>query len=133
MKQKLTAIKPEIDDLAEALGLEKAKARIEELEKETLKAGFWDDAQTSQKILRESSGLKAKVENYNKLLGFYEDALTIIEIALEEQNEDYFEEANQIAQKTFTELEAQKLSTLLSGEYDANNAILTFHAGAGGT
>ncbi len=133
LKLKLTGIKPEIDDLAEALGLEKAKARIEELEKETLKAGFWDDAQTSQKILRESSGLKAKVENYSKLLGFYEDALTIIEIALEEQNEDYFEEANQTAQKTFTELEAQKLSTLLSGEYDGNNAILTFHAGAGGT
>lgn len=122
-----------LKDLAEALSLDATKAEIAKLEEQTAVGNFWDDIENSQKVLQRISQLKNKVGKYEKLHSDYEDTLVMIELANEEEDESLFDECRQSVDSVKAELEAQTLSTLLSGEYDAKNAILTFHAGAGGT
>lgn len=124
---------PDIEDLADALGLKACESEIEQLEYKASEPGFWDDTENSQKILQRTGSLKNKVNNYNQLVSDYEDTLALIEIGNEEEDESLLEEATAEYEKIKTNLEAQRLSTLLTGEYDKNNAILTFHAGSGGT
>ncbi len=106
---------------------------IKKLEEESAKPDFWDDMENSQKVLQKTKQLKDKVERYNTLKGAWEDALTLIEIADEENDESMLPEVKKAVEEVEKELEAITLETLLSGQYDKNNAIMTFHAGAGGT
>ena len=122
-----------LKDLADALGLEKMKKEITELDAKTAENGFWDDVKGSQVVLKRQSALKNKVNAYEKLKQDYDDALVMIELANEEEDESLVEECEESVQKIENDLETMTLSTLLSGEYDSKNAILTFHAGAGGT
>ena len=133
LKLKLEAKKPEIDDLASALGLAGMKKEIEQLENRAAEPGFWDDMETSQKILQKTANLKAKVEKYEKLVAQYEDTLALIELGDEAEDLSLIEEAEAEIEDIEKNLERQRLETLLTGEYDKNNAILTFHAGSGGT
>ena len=133
LRLKLEAKKPEIDDLASALGLNGMKKEIEQLENRAAEPGFWDDMETSQKILQKTANLKAKVEKYEKLVAQYEDALALIELGDEAEDLSLIEEAEAEIEDIEKNLERQRLETLLTGEYDKNNAILTFHAGSGGT
>ena len=110
-----------------------AQKQIDELEKETMVEGFWDDLEKSQKILKKSKALKNKVESYESLKNDYGDTLTMIEMAIEEDDDSVYAELNDSAEKIKKRLETLTLETLLSGPYDKNNAILTLHAGAGGT
>ena len=129
----LIGLEQEITNLAGALGIDRLKRQLEELEARTAAPEFWNDPENSQKVLQQTGQLKNKLTAYQNLVSLYEDTLTMVELALEEKEVDEYpalkESADQIAEK----LEEQKLSTLLTGEYDAKNAILTFHAGAGGT
>ena len=132
-KSKLNAAKPGLDGLGRALKLDDARAEIASLEAESAKEGFWNDVNNSQKVQKRLKQLQNKVAKYEKLCSQWEDLMTICEMALEENDDSMLDEL-----KTgFTEfegtLESMRLSTLLSGEYDANNAILTIHPGAGGT
>lgn len=129
----LEGLEPEIKDLAEALGLDSMANEAEELDMKASEPGFWDDAQRSQKILQRSSYLKNKIAAYEKLKASYEDALALVELANEENDFSLLPEAQSELEKVRSDLEQQRLSTLLTGEYDQKNAILTFHAGAGGT
>ena len=122
-----------LNDLADALGLEKMKKEIEELDAKTAENGFWDDIKGSQVVLKRQSYLKNKVNAYEKLKQDYDDALVMIELANEEEDESLVKECEENVQKIENDLESMTLSTLLSGEYDSKNAILTFHAGSGGT
>ena len=133
LRLKLESRRPELKELSEALGIAQMKIEIEELEHKAAEPGFWDDMQNSQKILQRTSGLKGKLEAYEKLCGDYEDALALIELANEEGDLSLLPEAEENVKTVIEEMESQKLSTLLTGEYDASPAILTFHAGAGGT
>lgn len=133
LKLKLEAMKPEIDDLASALGLDQMRKEIEQLENRAAEPGFWDDMDQSQKILQRTANLKAKVEKYEKLENRYEDAMALIELGDEAEDESLIEEAQQEIDGIRSDLDRQRLETLLTGEYDKNNAILTFHAGSGGT
>ncbi len=133
LKQRLGAIKPQVDDMADALGLDKLRAELVRLEEQAGEAGFWDDIAASSVILRRTSSIKNKIGSYEKLEANYDDAATLIEIAMEEEDESLYDETKASVDKLEAELENMKLATLLSGEYDSNNAILTFHAGAGGT
>ena len=94
---------------------------------------FWDDAKESAKVIKEVKGLKDTIETFSKLESLYEDIETLIEMGYEEEDESILEEVKE----SFTEFEKQlddmTVSTLLSDEYDKDNAILTIHAGAGGT
>lgn len=133
LKLNLEAMKPEIDDLASALGLGQMRSEIQQLENRAAEPGFWDDMDNSQKILQRTANLKAKVEKYEKLEARYEDALALIELGDEAEDESLIEEAQTELDGIRTEIDRQRLETLLTGEYDKNNAILTFHAGSGGT
>ena len=133
LKLNLEAMKPEIDDLASALGLGQMRSEIQQLENRAAEPGFWDDMDNSQKILQRTANLKAKVEKYEKLEARYEDALALIELGDEAEDESLIEEAQSELDGIRAEIDRQRLETLLTGEYDKNNAILTFHAGSGGT
>lgn len=124
---------PDIKDLSEALGMGAIKSEIEQLERRAAEPGFWDDMENSQKILQKTGSLKNKVEQYDRLVASYEDTHALIELANEEEDLSLLDEATAEYEKVKSSLEEQRLSTLLTGEYDKNNAILTFHAGAGGT
>ena len=130
---KLNNVKPKLDDLRLALDLDKAKIEIEELEKKAAEPEFWNDPTESQKVLQRTKQLKDKVANYGALYTMYEDVVTTIEMAEEMEDESLFPEVQEGFAAFEKELDRQTLSTLLSGEYDRNNAILSFHAGAGGT
>lgn len=133
LKLRLIGHEDELTNLAEALGLEKMKSEIASLEEQAAQDGFWDDIQNSQKILQRTSTLKNKVSSYEKLKSDYDDALVMIELADEEEDESLLEECVESVVNFEKTLDSQTLSTLLTGEYDSKNAILTFHAGAGGT
>ena len=132
-KLKLQAHEAELKALGEALGLEQLKTDIEQLEQRTAQPGFWDDQQKSGDILKQLSAKKAKIENFDSLNLLYDDTLTLIELANEEEDLSLLEEITTSIEEFEQKLSEATLSTLLTGEYDTKNAILTFHAGAGGT
>ena len=133
LRLELDGLEPEIRDLSEALGLKAMANEVAELDMKASEPGFWDDMEKSQKILQRSSMLKNKIESYEKLKAAYGDTMALIELADEEGDLSLLPEAQAELAKVKESLEAQRLSTLLQGEYDSKNAILTFHAGAGGT
>ena len=87
----------------------------------------------AQKVLQKLKGYKAIVEKYEKLCSNYEDVMTLIEMANEEEDVELAEEAQAEGQAFIDGYEEMRIATLLDGNYDANNAILSLHAGAGGT
>ncbi len=89
--------------------------------------------ENSQKVLQKTKQLKDKVERYNALQGGWEDALVLIDLANEENDESMLGEVKEAVESVISECEKMTLETLLSGHYDKNNAIITLHAGAGGT
>lgn len=125
--------KADIDDLSDALGLKSLQSEIQQLELKATEPNFWDDIEKSQKVLQKTGALKGIVEEYNKLKNHYEDTHALIELANEEEDDSLYDEALSEVEAVEKELESQRLKTLLTGEYDKNNAILTFHAGSGGT
>ena len=133
LKQSLQEMLPGLNDLEDALGLKAMRNEIEELDMTASEPGFWDNMERSQKILQRSAHLKAKIESYEKLRSLWEDAEALCELADEEGDLSLLPEAEGEVKKFEAGLERQRLQTLLTGEYDAKNAILTFHAGAGGT
>ncbi len=132
-KLKLLGLEAELVDLRDALKLNEICEEISVLEETAAKDGFWDDLENSQKVLQKTSQLKAKVERYNNLKALFDDTLALIELADEAEDISLLDEVVSDSARFSAELEAQRLETLLSGEYDKQNAILTFHAGAGGT
>ena len=90
---KLQALKPEIDDLSDALGMKGMLSEIQQLELKATEPGFWDDVEKSQKVLQRTGSLKGKVEAYEGLVAKYEDTHALIELANEEEDESLLEEA----------------------------------------
>lgn len=131
-KRRISEITPEIKDLADALGIDAQKRRLEELETRSSMPEFYNDAAASTKVFAEMSGIKGRLEQYGRLTGLLGDAETLLEL-WEEGDAD----AGPECEATIKEMEElsreMRLVTLLTGEYDGNNAILTLHAGAGGT
>jgi len=132
-KGKLSAARPTLEMLRGALKLEAARKEIEELEAASEREGFWNDVEKSQKVQKRLKQLKNRVEGFEKLSAAWDDLYALCEMAIEEDDDSLLPEL-QSEYAAFTEkAEAMRLGTLLTGEYDANNALLTFHAGAGGT
>ena len=132
-KQKLNADRPKLEVLRSALKLDAAEREIEELEAASAREGFWNDVENSQKVQKRLKKLQNKRDNYNRLCSNWEDLMTLCDMAIEEGDDSLFEELQSEYAAFEEKLEETRLSTLLTGEYDGNNAILTFHAGAGGT
>ncbi len=94
---------------------------------------FWNDMEKSQKVLQQTKALKTKVERYENLVTKYEDILTLIEMGNEEEDISILDEVKELTEEFKKEFDELKISTLLDGEYDKHNAIITLHSGAGGT
>ena len=133
LKLRLNANEPELRDLKDALGYEKLKNEIDELEAKASAPDFWDNMEVSQKILQKTGKLKNTVESYDKMCALFDDLQVLIEMGDEEEDLSLIEEIETSLKELEDGLVAQRLQTLLTGEYDKNNALLTFHAGAGGT
>ena len=133
LRLKLLESEKPMGELAAALGLEEMAKEIATLEEQTTAEDFWGDLKNSQKVLQRIASLKNKIKAFEDLKTAYEDALVMIELSDEEGDLDLLEECQNSVEAVEKELDKQILATLLSGEYDNNNAILTFHAGAGGT
>ncbi len=133
LKLRLEANSDELHDLKDALGYERLCSEIEELETKASDPEFWNDMEKSQKILQKTGKLKNTVETYDGLCSTYEDLSVLIEMGDEEQDLSLIEEIENTINEFESGLASLRLSTLLTGEYDKNNAIITFHAGAGGT
>ena len=95
--------------------------------------GFWDDTAKSQECMKELKSLKSVVEGYDRIEGRFEDVKTLIEMGYEEEDASLIPEIEEEFKKFVDEFTNLRLTTLLSGEYDNNNAILKLNAGAGGT
>ena len=122
-----------LKELKEALGIDALKEEIASLDAETANEAFWNDVANSNKVLQKLAGLKNKVKKYEDLVADYDDTLTLIEMSNEEEDESMLDECTEGLERVKGNIENMTLETLLSGQYDNNNAILTFHAGAGGT
>ncbi len=133
LKLRLLALKDPIEELGDTLGIKPMLSEIAQLELRAAEPGFWDDLENSQKILQKTSYLKGKVDSYNRLKSNFEDTLTLIELADEEEDLSVYDDAVADCDAVEAALDQLRLSTLLTGEYDSKNAILTFHAGSGGT
>lgn len=110
-----------------------SRDKISELEEVAADPEFWNDMEKSKKVLQQTAALKAKVQGYDDLVSKYEEINTIIEMGREEEDEELLEEAKTIKEEFLKEYDELKISTLLDGEYDKENAIVTLHAGEGGT
>ena len=131
-KLKLNNAKPILDVLKDALKLEAAQKEMDELSAACEQEGFWNDVEKAQTVQRRLRTLQNKKGAYDKLCSAWDDMYTMCEMAIEENDDSIFEELQQEF-KNFTEnADAMRLSTLLTGEYDANDAIITFQPGAGG-
>ncbi len=106
---------------------------VEALETQSAEPGFWDDMEKSQKVLQKTKQLKDKIESYESLKTLREDALMMIDLAEEENDGSLVDEVKESVDKLAAEIDKMTLETLLNGQYDKSNAIMTFHAGAGGT
>ena len=132
-KVKLNNHRPALEDLGSTLHLEDARIEIEKLQAESTEEGYWNDLERSQKGQKRLRSLQNKCDSFQKLSDAWDDMMTICEMALEENDESMLPELQESFSAFEEDLEQLRLSTLLTGEYDANNAIVTFHAGAGGT
>lgn len=133
LKKELAEQQQAIAGLRDALGLDKLREEVEMLENKAAEPGFWDHMESAQKVLQRTASLKQKDETYEKLKAKSEDALALIEMGDEAEDLSLVPEIRAELDTIRQKVETMRLSTLLTGEYDAKNAILTFHAGSGGT
>ena len=133
LRSKLESYKPKIKELSEVFDIENSKERVEELHNKAAEPGFWDDLETSQKVLQETRTLESRLEKYSKLTQSAEDIEVMLEMAAEEDDEGMIADIEAELKSLADQVDALTLASLLTGEYDRNNAILNFHSGAGGT
>lgn len=132
-KQKLIALGPELEKLAAALDIDTARKEAAMLEAQTSEPEFWNDLERSQQVQQKLKRLQGKIGRQEKMVSNWEDLKTLCEMGQEEDDPSLLDELKEGYGKLEEEISEQRLSTLLSGEYDSSNAILSFHSGAGGT
>ena len=132
-KYKLIGLREDLKDLGSALRIDELREKVVELEKQTLDADFWSNQENSSKVLQAIKQAKDKIEGYDALCTRLEDAIALAEMAIEENDESSVGEVQSELDAIINEKETKRIEILLSGEYDRNNAIVSFHPGAGGT
>lgn len=95
--------------------------------------GFWDEPATAQVVMQDLTRMKDPVTQYNEMMNHYSDLATLWQLGMDEQDESVYPEVLEALKVLKKDLDHLELNIMLSGEYDSNNAILTLHAGAGGT
>lgn len=132
-KKILNDTRPQIAELAKGLGYERLSNEIEELEMHTHQPDFWQNRERANSIIAKINGLKKKKDGIDKLNSMRDDYETLIEMYEEMEDEELEKEIVEISDKFVQAVENLRLTTLLTGEYDSKNAIITLHAGEGGT
>lgn len=132
-KSKISEYKPLIAQLRDSLSIDNLQNKIKELEAQATAPNFWDDMKLAQQIMQKTTYLKDKISKFKNLETMMEDCETMFEMLVEEDDASLSAELNNTLNRIDKEIQEQTLSTLLSGEYDSKNAIITLHAGAGGT
>ena len=131
-KQKLNDCRPALEGLADSLNLEGLRNELERLHAMQEAPGFWDDPDKSQKTVKQVKVTEYKVERYEKMLASWDDLMPICEMAAEEDDDSMLDELKLGFEELERNMETCRLETLLTGRYDKNNALMSFHAGAGG-
>ncbi|WP_217697239.1 peptide chain release factor 2 [Virgibacillus siamensis] len=129
----LESMEKRINDFRGSLDLDTKKDRIKELELEMASPGFWDDQDKAQKVIGEVNGLKEYVVNFEKLVEELDNLNVSYELVKEENDQELYAELESDVKSVKKEIGNFELQMLLSEPYDANNAILELHPGAGGT
>ena len=129
----LKNVKKQVAELKESVDFEKSTAELKEIEEMSQKPDFWNDIDSANKIMAKQKAIKNKIGGYIKVAQMFEDLEIETEIYKEEPTEETADDIRTSYENLVETLEKENMATLLSGEYDSNNAIMTFHAGAGGT
>ena len=132
-KSKLLALKPTLEELSQALGLEAAEQELDLLQAESAAEGFWNDMEHAQKVTTRIKNLQDKIDSQKKRESGLEDLLTLCEMGQEMEDESLIPEISEGYEQLVQDLEKARLATLFTGEYDHLDCMLTIHAGAGGT
>lgn len=132
-KVKLNNMKPKLDELSASLNIERCEQELDRLHAQIESPGFWDNQELSQQVMKHARQLEAKAARYEKMCKNWDDLMTICEMALEENDDSMLPELKDGYHELEEQMENARLETLLTGDYDANNAIVSFQAGAGGT
>ena len=130
---KLASLRNDAKELGISMRIDELRASAEALEEKTHDQNFWNDQVNSGKILQEIKQKKYKIEQHEALVSSIEDTYTLCELSLEENDESSLDDILSEVERIEREIEKMNIDILLSGEYDKNNAILSFHPGAGGT
>ena len=133
IKYELNQYSAPLKEVGESLDLEKKGFRVEEIEGIMEEEGFWNDAAKAQNYMKELKNLKDTIQEYKDLEAQYNDLYDLIEMVNEENDESMVEEVQAEFESFTNNFEEVRLATLLDGEFDKCNAIVTLHAGAGGT
>ncbi len=132
-KYNLIKMRDELAELGSALRIEEKRKTVTELEEKTLDPNFWGDQENSSKILQTIKQTKDTISGYDELCERLEDAIVLAEMSIEENDESSVPEVENELKEISELAEKKRIEVLLSGEYDKNNAIVSFHPGAGGT
>ena len=132
-KVKLNNLKPELEELGQALDLEAAERELDMLQAESASDGFWDNVEKARKIQQRISQLEGKINAQAKRLSTWDDLMVMCEMGNEEEDESLVPEVEEGFEGLLRNMEEARLATLLSGEYDPSPAIVSLQAGAGGT
>ena len=132
-KYTLSTYEKPLQEVRVALNLDAKMKKIDELDRTMEEPSFWEDADRAAKMVKEAKNLKDTVEGFQKLLTQHEEIGLMIEMGYEENDPELVPEIQEMLDEFVEEFEALRLRTLLTGEYDGNNAILKLSAGAGGT
>lgn len=133
LKPEIAALKVRLDEMGASLDIERKEEKIAELEYKMGEPTFWDDAEAAQKINQELNDVKISVDRFKSLLVKFDDVQVMWELGMEDGDDSVEADVKADMAEIDQALEELHLEVLLSGKYDANNAILTLHAGAGGT
>jgi peptide chain release factor 2 len=132
-KVRLNNLLPQLEELRDALDLTRAEQELDMLHAESGADGFWDNLEKAQKVQQRIKNLQTKVEGHKKRTDAWSDLMTLCEMGNEEEDDSLLPELESGFSHLEESMGTARLQTLLKGEYDNYNAIMTFHAGAGGT
>ncbi|MGX8688611.1 MAG: peptide chain release factor 2, partial [bacterium] len=133
MKQELSQYETPMHEVRDSLDLEYKKQRIEELQRESEAPDFWSDAGLANQKMKQLKDLQTIVAEADGLVASYNDMMDMIEMGNEEEDETVPEIVREELDAFIAKIEEMRLATLMTGEYDDSNAIISLNAGAGGT
>ena len=133
LKAQMKTYEEPMQQMRSSLDLDNKEKRIEELERTMAEPGFWENPEKAQKLQKELGSLRNGIDAFKKLENLYEETLMMIDMANEDDDESVLPDIRSDMDQFTEEFESMRIRTLLSGPYDANDAIVTLHSGAGGT